>query len=219
MTDVGSNTLNAYFNCIGIPSSHGQSGAKWMAQSKNHSLFVPNKKKHKLPSAYMQLDSNFHQGAYPQIQLLDELHEEFPNSTFVINFRPVHDWFLSLANHFQMKARMTVMELPGLLLTHEQLQTKEQRLNFLYGRTNKQQEQKEEEPQPHNHTKGTTSTNTSSSTNRKLTRHRSLPQQIPNKTAKHEKRRQKKITKTLETLQEDLQLARWWCGHIKHIRH
>ena len=70
--------------------------------------------------AYMQLDSNVHVGWYPQISLLDELHEKKPNSTFVINFRPILDWIRSTANWHGMHYRMSMFEVPGLIMTDEQ---------------------------------------------------------------------------------------------------
>ena len=50
---------------------------------------------------------------FPQIQLLDEIHHAYPNATFVINFRPVHDWINSVNHWSDMRQRMGKCDLPG----------------------------------------------------------------------------------------------------------
>lgn len=70
-----------------------------------------------LPHAYTQLDYNFKTGYYPQISLLDELHELRPDSTFVFNFRPIADWIRSAKNWHGMMHRFARFDIPGLVLT------------------------------------------------------------------------------------------------------
>ncbi|OEU21667.1 hypothetical protein FRACYDRAFT_165980 [Fragilariopsis cylindrus CCMP1102] len=66
------------------------------------------------------MDTNRVEGWYPQIKLLDELHEEQPNSTFVLIFRPLKDWFNSINHWPGIKERMSKFTMPGLVLTKQQ---------------------------------------------------------------------------------------------------
>jgi hypothetical protein len=59
------------------------------------------------------------EGWYPQIKVLDELHKESPNSTFVLNFRPIKDWLHSVSKWDGMKYRMSLFEMPGFILTEQ----------------------------------------------------------------------------------------------------
>ena len=127
---LGSTTLHTYFNCIGIPSDHGQNGPKMNNRTKHQQpLFDP---KSRPKAAYMQLDSTFwDQGIYPQISLLDELHDDYPNATFVLNFRPIQDWLASLSNWHGMRSRLQHMTIPGLILTDAQRQHRHHALHLL----------------------------------------------------------------------------------------
>ena len=129
----GSSTLTVYFHCIGLKkASHGQEGHKFYGMTKHgvspfhaasHSKgreFVPRKTHGKVNDAYLQLDSNFGPGMYPQIQLLDEMHEFQPNSTFIMNFRPIFDWINSVKHWHGMGNRMAQFKMPGLMLTPDQ---------------------------------------------------------------------------------------------------
>jgi hypothetical protein len=40
--------------------------------------------------AFMQMDRDTF---FPQVELLDEIHEENPNATFILMFRNMSDWF------------------------------------------------------------------------------------------------------------------------------
>lgn len=135
---AGSTTLNDYFQCIGLTTTHDQNGYMMFQSVKsNITLFFPldEDKKIKLlkhfrstrsyinrmkADAFMQLDFNFERGYYPQISLLDEMHEEKPNSTFVFNFRPLNDWIGSVSRWFGMKQRFSQFEVPGLIMTKSQ---------------------------------------------------------------------------------------------------
>jgi len=116
---VGSNSLQNYFRCLGLNANHGQNG---FLMVKNLAKGVDIYKLRGIKShAYTQLDSNFGQGFYPQITLLDELHEVDPNSTFFLNFRPIHDWINSVKEWHLMIHRMRKYTMPGLILTPEQV--------------------------------------------------------------------------------------------------
>ena len=70
--------------------------------------------------AHCQLDTSRVEGFYPQVKLLDELHADQPNSTFVLLFRPIHDWLNSINHWAGIKDRMSRFEMPGLLLSATQ---------------------------------------------------------------------------------------------------
>jgi Sulfotransferase domain len=71
--------------------------------------------------AHLQLDNNGNEGCYPQIQLLDELHQDYPNATFIMAFRPIDEWIRSVTSHQAMNKRWGLFEMPGLVLTDDQL--------------------------------------------------------------------------------------------------
>ena len=120
---MGSSTLWEFFKCAGIAASHHQQGNKILelinsgAPHVLRRIAVPTKGVHW--DAHMQLDVNFGECAFPQIQVLDEFHHEFPNATFVLNFRPVMDWIKSAQLHGapgkSMAVRWRHCRLPGLL--------------------------------------------------------------------------------------------------------
>jgi len=118
---VGSSTIKDFMACIGFKSNHGQNGKKMfenLADGKR--LYHPNSSSNKKAHAYSQLDQNGGTGYYPQISLLDELHEVDPDSTFVFNFRPIKDWIRSITEWFSMRRRMGSFLMPGLVLSPEQ---------------------------------------------------------------------------------------------------
>jgi hypothetical protein len=55
---------------------------------------------------------------FPQISYLDQIHEEHPNATFILNFHPVQHWLKSMVNWSRngerMQERLTECDLPGL---------------------------------------------------------------------------------------------------------
>jgi len=126
----GSYTLYDYFKCIGLYASHGQNGLIMFEHAREgKSVFEPRnrkkeeeKNKKKAVNAFLQLDFNFGVGFYPHISLLDEMHEEKPNSTFIMNFRPVKDWIRSVKSWNIMMERMSRFLIPGLLRTEEQFE-------------------------------------------------------------------------------------------------
>lgn len=66
--------------------------------------------------------------AFPQIQLLDEIHEDVPDATFILPFRsgrdghdPIQGWIDLAQNFHNFTERWAAMEdVPGLVLTTEQ---------------------------------------------------------------------------------------------------
>jgi len=165
---AGSTTLNYYFGCSKITAVHGRVGEGIFERLKDgtRSLLPGIDKRmrfRKRPrafsgmQAFTQLDWDRGKGHFPQISLLDELHEQHPNSTLVIVFRPIPDWIKSTTDYSGMKERFAEFDMPGLVLEA----TQRQRLEDY--RANK------------------------------------IPQ------------------KDLIGL-SDVQMARWWCGHVLHIR-
>ena len=166
---AGSTTLNYYFQCSNITAVHGRVGEGIFDRLKNgtspllpgiNKLMRFRKRRPREFSgmqAFTQLDWDRGRGHFPQISLLDELHEQHPNSTMVIVFRPIPDWIKSTAHYKGMKERFAEFDMPGLVLEASQRQRLEDY------RANK------------------------------------IPQ------------------KDLIGL-SDVQMARWWCGHVLHIR-
>jgi len=157
------------------------------------------------------------EGWYPQIKLLDELHKESPNSTFVLNFRPIKDWLHSVSKWDGMKYRMSLFEMPGFILTEEQHKAvKIKRKWHLdqneYAKLSKSSKAKFIEEY---YKKNPSSTLLVSRRNLKSSKGKKgkkaggggngelkfpIPRPPPTEPV------------------NDIQLARWWCGHVKHIR-
>ena len=62
-----------------------------------------------------QLDSNFPPGGchYPQMSELEQIHDDAPNATFVLNFRPMKDWYKSVQHWGTLKRRLQQCDLPN----------------------------------------------------------------------------------------------------------
>lgn len=160
---VGSNTITDFFGCIGLNADHGQQGRLMFENLDNgRPLFSGIGKKFPV-HAQTQLDFNVQTGFYPQVSLLDELHEVFPEATMVFLFRPIADWIVSTAKWNAMKHRFGKFRMPGLELTEAQLD----RLDLL---------------------------------------------DSLNQTTIEKAKRVRHIPLT------DLQIAKWWCGHVLHLR-
>ncbi|KAL7565728.1 hypothetical protein ACA910_005421 [Epithemia clementina (nom. ined.)] len=69
-----------------------------------------------LVQAWMQMDINYPPDGcyYPQMSMLEDLHREAPNATFVLNFRPLPDWWRSIQHWFDLQERLVECNLPGL---------------------------------------------------------------------------------------------------------
>mmetsp|Transcript_18522 Transcript_18522/g.42744 ORF Transcript_18522/g.42744 Transcript_18522/m.42744 type:complete len:542 (-) Transcript_18522:382-2007(-) len=160
----GTTTINDYLNCIGLKADHGQNGGWMLANlAEGKHLFGARKNVH----AFTQLDVNHGEGFYPQIQLLDELHEVVPNSTFVFLHRPVMDWIQSTKTWMGMRLRFGAFKMPGLQLSPEE---------------------RVKADLHHEHKK---------LVNRTLAPNERIPR---------------------SNVLTDLQIAKWWCGHVLHLR-
>ena len=124
MPKIGSTTLFEFFKCSGIPANHGENG---MCFKNAHMEGKPVVQTCNIDNsqAWLQLDINWpHRNAchYPQMSELEQIHEEEPNATFILNFRPFHDWYTSLINWRVhnvnngtfMSDRLKDCDLPGL---------------------------------------------------------------------------------------------------------
>jgi hypothetical protein len=148
---TGTTTLWHFFECSGYMASHQQQGqvimdenlrglgmgnsifdTKWSrmerrrlvnkATEEGKSEMERRQMIQNLRVAHLQLDNNVRKGYYPQIQLLDEIHQESPQSTFIMAFRPINDWITSVISHHGMANRFGFFEMPGLIFTEKQLE-------------------------------------------------------------------------------------------------
>jgi hypothetical protein len=138
MPKCGSTTLYEFFQCAGYNSTHQiVDDTICMRDAVVHNALPPLSTCTPHVQAFLQMDANFPLGFkkrvrrkhrpgfmaittkrdecfYPQISLLDEIHNEAPNATFILNFRPVQDWIRSVRNWFSLQHRMTLCHIPGL---------------------------------------------------------------------------------------------------------
>jgi hypothetical protein len=198
--------------------------------------------------AIMQLDYNLKNGYFPQIQLLDELHEEYPNSTFIMNFRPIQDWIKSTTNWYGLKYRFGLMNIPGLIQNEKQREYNNIERERYYN-----QIEKEEHPQLNNRERqkkrqkrkeriemnkkrtekkilllnNNNNNNNNATTNtKKLKWHKNnnsstslRPRRIPSSSRRKLTGIEKDDTHLeYDYMLTDIQMARWWCNHVQHIR-
>ncbi|KAL7536745.1 hypothetical protein ACHAXR_009984 [Thalassiosira sp. AJA248-18] len=101
MPKTGTVSLQYFFRCGNFSTSHmacGKGGSR-----SNCARCMKNAIEKKLPplascgdfDAFTQMDNG---KIYPQIEYLDEIHQENPNATFLIMFRDTSDWYKSLSN-------------------------------------------------------------------------------------------------------------------------
>jgi hypothetical protein len=202
-----------------------------LSQKKNLSAKFPRK------MAYMQMDSNFHSGYYPQIQLLDELHEAYgSHSTLIINFRPIQDFIRSISSWNGLKSRMRLMEIPGLILSEEQFENNEQIKNqrikdatailllhekFISNTTLNTANMTKSEKNTYDRAAKLLQKNDKSAVAKILTKAAKTVAEsevTSNTTSNNNNNNSKSRRKLKQNPLTDQQIARWWCGHIKHIR-
>jgi hypothetical protein len=202
-----------------------------LSQKKNLSAKFPRK------MAYMQMDSNFHSGYYPQIQLLDELHEAYgSHSTLIINFRPIQDFIRSISSWNGLKSRMRLMEIPGLILSEEQFENNEQIKNqrikdatailllhekFISNTTLNTTNMTKSEKNTYDRAAKLLQNNDKLAVAKILTKAAKTVAEsevTSNTTSNNNNNNSKSRRKLKQNPLTDQQIARWWCGHIKHIR-
>ena len=143
MPKCGSSTLESFFYCVGMKTSHDrnarngsiglcmrkaiesgkppiQSCDSWYRPMKGHCK--PNASDDTGVEALLQIDEEINplQCVFPQISYLEEIHKEAPNATFILNSRPVLDWASSairwrgLQNAPSLNNRLSSCHLLGL---------------------------------------------------------------------------------------------------------
>lgn len=138
MPKCGSTTLYSFFDCIGLHSTH------WKIHTDDfEGLCMRDAVSVGLPpiascaattEAFMQFDVELPFGIrgpikderfaskktrddcfFPQLSLLEEIHEENPNVTFVMNFRPIDSWTKSIMGwSHNLMGRFQACNLPNL---------------------------------------------------------------------------------------------------------
>jgi len=99
MPKMGSTSLHKYFCCGNHTSSHWECGkGKGLCADCMKNAAASGLKP--LEScgnfqAFMQMDKD---SFFPQIELLEQIHNESPNATFLLMFRNTSDWFRSLSH-------------------------------------------------------------------------------------------------------------------------
>lgn len=131
MPKCGSSTLFQFFKCAGFHATHQQMNrplgdfeATCMRNAVDNDLppldTCGRTNKGHITEALMQIDYENHARGngntcfMPQLSLLEELHAENPKITFVMNFRPVHDWIHSITNWSNLLKRMSLCEFPNM---------------------------------------------------------------------------------------------------------
>lgn len=103
---TGSSSLHKFLQCGGIYSSHYNCGSK----QKKCGICIRNNIKSSLPAfqgcgsytAWSQMDITFIDKNnpdicyFPQVDAMDELHQAYPNATWILPHRPIQDWLRSL---------------------------------------------------------------------------------------------------------------------------
>ena len=141
MPKCGSSTLFEFFNCTGFAATH------WNINTDDfEGLCMRDAHRAGLPilatcasekDALMQIDIAMPFGwnfdgkpksmhtklnrddcFFPQLSLLEEIHNEAPNATFILNFRPIEDWIKSITGWGDMMPRFQSCDLPNLPRGH-----------------------------------------------------------------------------------------------------
>jgi hypothetical protein len=139
MPKAGSLSLYNYFKCIGVKTTHHannqdeyegicmrdaarvgfpplktcapQMDALMQMDITNPFGFgVGGRVRRELMSTHKKRDECF----FPQLSLLEEIHQESPQATFIINFRPIYDWIKSVEGWHGMLLRFSNCHLPNL---------------------------------------------------------------------------------------------------------
>lgn len=130
----GSMTLYDFFVCAGYTSTHFERNkinkdfeGVCMRDAVSNDL-PPIQTCTKGEQAIMQMDSEYPMGIsspwhneyrdecfFPQISILDEISKENPNTTFIMNFRPINDWIKSVTGwNSNMLGRFQLCDFPNL---------------------------------------------------------------------------------------------------------
>lgn len=135
MPKAGSSSLYEYFTCIGLKTTHwdiNQDEFEGVCMRDAARVgFPPLKTCAPQKEALMQMDfakpfgfdiprhtistsKKRDECFFPQLSLLEEIHQESYQATFIINFRPIHDWIKSVAGWADLLLRISNCHLPNL---------------------------------------------------------------------------------------------------------
>ncbi|KAG7340386.1 hypothetical protein IV203_023929 [Nitzschia inconspicua] len=138
--DPWNDMLKEFFSCLGLKVTHrkGQ-GGKFGSTGKKINQAVqagmpPLSGYFGNRDVYTQLDYTatlnstqgifVEQSVFPQIQLLDEIHQEVPNATLLLPYPNFDQWMDFAQSFHNFTERWARMEMPGLVLTEEQYQAR-----------------------------------------------------------------------------------------------
>ena len=109
----GTSTIHGFFKCGGISSSHYRCPSK---SSPCGICIRENLLAGRDPlqtcgnfTAFTQLDRfnlDPKQSFFPQVHAIEKIRSYYPNSTFILNIRPVHDWVRSVQSWNDLQYRM-----------------------------------------------------------------------------------------------------------------
>jgi len=132
---MGTTSLHKFFSCGGLSSTHyychpnpiKKLGRKGLLNAKCASMLEKASlarlpplsfaiKNYNMSDAYMQLDDGHY---FPQVELLDEIVEGYPNATLFLTFRNMSAWYKSLSNWPPKKKpklsdRLKMLDIKGL---------------------------------------------------------------------------------------------------------
>jgi hypothetical protein len=138
MPKMGSTTLAAFFQCVGLKGSHQYLRDEINNSKKLEAICFRDAARLGLPPLQqcapneeflMQMDAEYPFGYgqetgystkwrdecfFPQLELLEVFHEEVPEATFVLNFRPIRDWIKSMKNWNAMVLRFSKCNFPNM---------------------------------------------------------------------------------------------------------
>lgn len=98
MPKMGSTSLQSFFKCGHYNSSHYECGKEFCADCMKRAVANGNPPLSSCGEnydAFVQLDDG---SMFPQIEYLNEIHREKPNSTLLLTFRPMADWYKSITH-------------------------------------------------------------------------------------------------------------------------
>jgi len=136
MPKLGSTSLYEYFRCSGFDATH------WNLRTSDYEgLCMRDAVRVGLPPlqtcaldrhAIMQMDVALPMGSkykmqrsvftsselrddcfFPQLSILEEIHDDSPHSTFIITFRPIEDWIRSMIGWYSFLERLQKCHLPN----------------------------------------------------------------------------------------------------------
>ncbi|KAL3774199.1 hypothetical protein HJC23_013376 [Cyclotella cryptica] len=97
MPKMGSSSLQTFFTCGDYNSSHYECGKELCADCMKRAVSNSNSPLSSCGGfdAFVQMDDG---SFFPQIEYLNEIHEESPNATFLLTFRGMDGWYRSISH-------------------------------------------------------------------------------------------------------------------------